>query len=93
VSSTADLVAVLETIGGLIGKCSFGLGKTPPDPTNIAVLGDGAKIPKDPTHMSGWDYGTGMTSIQIYGKWCDDAKSGKLKDVKAIFGCPGIMIP
>ena len=93
VSSTADLVAVLETIGGLIGKCSFGLGKTPPDPTNIAVTGDGAKIPKDPTHMSGWDYGTGMTSIQIYGKWCDDAKSGKLKDVKAIFGCPGIMIP
>jgi hypothetical protein len=93
VSSTGDLITVLETIGGLIGRCSFGFDRMPPDPTNIAVLGDGTKIPKDATHMNGWDYGTNMTSIQIYGKWCDDAKSGKLKDVKAIFGCPGITIP
>jgi len=93
VSSTAELVTVLGTIGGMIGRCSFGLGNRPPDPTNIAVTADGVRIPQDTTHMSGWDYGTGQTSIQIYGSYCDDARSGKLKDVKAIFGCPGVVIP
>jgi hypothetical protein len=94
VSSTAELTTVLGTIGGMIGRCSFGLGnQPPPDPTNIAVFGDGTRIPKDPGHINGWDYGTGMMSIQIYGQWCDDARSGKLKDVKAVFGCPGVVIP
>ena len=92
VASTADLVKVLSTIGGMIGSCSFGLGTPPPDPTNIAVTAGGAKIPNDPRHTSGWDYGTGQTSVQLFGKYCDDAKAGKLTDVKAIFGCPGIIV-
>jgi hypothetical protein len=93
VSSTAELATVLGTIGGMIGSCSFGLGTAPPDPTNIAVTSSGNKIPQDTTHMNGWDYGTGQTSVQLFGKWCDDAKAGKLTDVKAIFGCPGVIIP
>lgn len=93
VSSTAELATVLTNIGGAIGRCSFGLGSAPPDPSNIAVTGDGLRIPKDLTHMNGWDYGTGGTSIQIYGSWCDQARAGTLKDIKAVFGCPGVVIP
>ncbi|HEY2902747.1 MAG TPA: vWA domain-containing protein [Polyangia bacterium] len=87
VASTADLVTVLGTIGGMIGSCSFSLGSVPPDPTNVTVTANGTKIPKDTTHTNGWDYGTGQTSIQLFGQTCDDAKAGKLKDVQAIFGC------
>jgi hypothetical protein len=65
----------------------------PPDPTNIAVTANGSKIPKDTTHTNGWDYGTGQTSIQLFGQTCEDAKAGKLMDVQAIFGCPGKIIP
>jgi hypothetical protein len=93
VANTADLVTVLGTIGGMIGSCSFGLGTVPPDPTNIAVTANGSKIPKDTTHTNGWDYGTGQTSIQLFGQTCEDAKAGKLMDVQAIFGCPGKIIP
>jgi hypothetical protein len=93
VANTAELVSVLGTIGGMIGSCSFGLGAVPPDPTNIAVTSNGNKIPKDTGHTNGWDYGTGQTSVQLFGMWCDDAKAGKLTDVKAIFGCPGKVIP
>jgi hypothetical protein len=93
VSSTADLVSVLGTIGGMIGSCSFALGVQPPDPNNISVVADGARVPQDLTHTEGWDYGTGQMSLQLFGHWCDDAKAGTLKDVEAIFGCPGIVIP
>ena len=92
VASTAQLVTVLGTIGRMIGFCSFGLGSKPPDPNKIMVTADGATIPKDPTHANGWDYGTGGTSIQLYGKTCEDAKAGKLKDINATFGCPDIVV-
>jgi hypothetical protein len=93
VANTAELVSVLGGIGDTIGSCSFGLGSAPPDPTNIRVSVNGTRVPNDPTHANGWDYGTGKTSVQLFGKWCDDAKAGKVKDVQAVFGCPGVVIP
>ncbi|HEY2899028.1 MAG TPA: vWA domain-containing protein [Polyangia bacterium] len=93
VSSSADLVSALGTIGSMIASCTFGLANPPPDPANVAVNASGMRIPRDPGHLNGWDYGTGQTSIQLYGSWCDDAKAGKLSDVQAIFGCPDVIIP
>ncbi|HET6283656.1 MAG TPA: vWA domain-containing protein [Polyangia bacterium] len=93
VTTANDLVAALSTIGGQISSCSFGLGSRPPVVDNIAVNGGGARIPRDTTHMNGWDYGTGQMSIILYGSYCDKAKAGQLADVQAIFGCPGIVIP
>jgi hypothetical protein len=93
VSSTADLVSVLTTIGGQITSCTFALAMAPPDPTNIGVYGDGARIPQDKTHTNGWDYGAGMKSIELFGAACDNVKTGKTKGVQAVFGCPGQVIP
>jgi len=93
VSSTADLVSVLTTIGGQITSCTFALAMPPPDPTNIGVYGDGVRIPQDKNHANGWDYGAGMTSIELFGAACDNVKSGKTKAVQAVFGCPGQIIP
>jgi len=67
VASTADLVSVLTTIGGndqpRAPSASVGV---PPDPSNIGVYSDPGmkKIPKDVTHVNGWDYGAGMKSIR-----------------------------
>ncbi|HVU51129.1 MAG TPA: vWA domain-containing protein [Polyangia bacterium] len=96
VGSTADLVKVLGTIGDMIASCSFGLGQAPPVPNNVGVYGNGEasmKIPRDTTHMNGWDYGAGMTSIVLYGAACDSVKNKTYKTVQAIYGCPGMIIP
>ncbi|HVZ73290.1 MAG TPA: vWA domain-containing protein [Polyangia bacterium] len=91
VGSATDLESVLQMIGGQIATCTFSLGKAPPDPSNIAVYGDGTKIQKDPTN--GWDYGTGMTSVELHGTTCDAVKAKTIKTVQAVFGCPGQIIP
>jgi hypothetical protein len=98
VASSADLVTVLKTIGGMIASCSFGLGSVPPDPTNVGVYANGdtsMKIPKDVTHANGWDYGAGMKSIVLYGAACDAVKAmpPTTKTIQAIYGCPGVVIP
>jgi von Willebrand factor type A domain-containing protein len=95
VASTTDLVSVLGTIGGQIASCTFSLGKVPPDPTNIGVYAMSAsgttKLAESATN--GWQYGAGMTSIELTGAACDAVKSKTTTDVQAIFGCPGQVIP
>jgi hypothetical protein len=95
VANTPELVAVLKMIGGQITSCTFGLGQVPPDPSNIGVYSDPGmkKIPKDVTHVNGWDYGAGMKSIELFGAACDAVKAKTITNVQAIFGCPGQIIP
>lgn len=95
-ASTADLVSVLTKIGGQITSCTFSLGKAPPDPTNIAVnainaAGMSTRLMQSMTN--GWEYGAGMTSIELFGAACDNVKSKATANVQAVFGCPGMIIP
>jgi hypothetical protein len=91
VTNGADLVTALGTIQGQITSCTFNLGTVPPDPSNIAVMGDGHTIPKSDTN--GWSYVAGMRSVILNGSYCDAVKAMTLKSVQAIFGCPGQVIP
>jgi hypothetical protein len=93
VSNTAELVTSLTTIGMQIASCSFGLASVPPVPTNVGVYADGKKIPQDPTHANGWDYGAGMRSIELFGSYCDAVKNMTTKQLSAFYGCPGIVVP
>jgi hypothetical protein len=86
----AQLEAALATISGQIKSCTFQLGAVPPDPTNIAVLGDNKAIPKDP--VNGWSYGAGMTSVVLNGTSCAGVTAGTIQQVSTIFGCPGVTI-
>lgn len=90
VDTADDLSAALQTIGGQIVSCTLPI-KQPPDPTNIAVDADSVRVPKSDT--DGWSYGAGMTTIELHGSWCMNYQSGAIKNVKAIFGCPGLVIP
>jgi hypothetical protein len=90
VTTAADLSAALATIGGQFASCTLPI-KQPPDPDNIAVDADGMRVPKSAT--DGWAYGAGMATIELNGSWCANYQSGAIKDVQAIFGCPGKIIP
>jgi hypothetical protein len=90
VSDTAELVTALGTILGSV-TCVFDL----PAPTDarettdkIAVLVNGAVLPKDTNHASGWDYhGNDQKQIQIYGPTCDGLMAGKVASVAIQFVC------
>jgi hypothetical protein len=83
----------LATIVGSVVSCSFGLGKAPPVPTNVAVQfnnDSSIKAPHDTSHTSGWDYTTpANNTIQLYGSWCDDITTGKYTSAQILMGCPG----
>jgi von Willebrand factor type A domain len=87
------LTTALASIMGSVVSCSFGLGKAPPVPTNVAVQFNNdstLRAPHDTSHANGWDYTTpANTTIQLYGSWCDDVTSGKYTSAQILMGCPG----
>jgi hypothetical protein len=92
-TSREELVAAMSAIAGQVVSCSLRLNAALPSPADTAVDADGMRVPRDPTHQNGWDYGDGNTSVQVYGSWCDRLKDGTIKNVDITFGCPGMAIP
>ena len=91
VSSTAEFVAVLQTLVGQASSCTFTVPNPPngdTDRAHIGVIVDGKELTQDTNHTNGWDYtSTGMTAVQVYGSTCDAIMSGAAKSVEIVFKC------
>jgi uncharacterized protein YegL len=95
----SDLNAALDAIRGRALTCEFRImvDTTMADPNLINVNYtpmDGSNpqlIPRDTSHMDGWDYSSDMRSVILYGPTCDHVQmntSGGHVDI--LFGCPTI---
>ena len=82
-----SLAKALATIAGQAIGCSFSLGSTPPDPSMLYTFFDKKDVPRDPTHMAGWDYDPAKNQVTVYGSYCAQLKTGAVKVVDIVFGC------
>jgi hypothetical protein len=92
VGSQAELVQVINMITGAIASCTFPLTMRPPYPDQVTVTIDNMMVPRDPTHMNGWDFDSTFMTITFYGMWCQRLQTGGASSVHAIYGCPPISI-
>jgi von Willebrand factor type A domain len=90
VSSTADLTAALTKITGQLVSCSYALQMPPMNPDLVTINAGSKMVPRDPTHMNGWDFGPGDMTIVFYGAACTDLQTGIVQTVSAIYGCPPV---
>ena len=91
-NNQADFVGALNAIAGQIGSCTFPLQMPPPDPDRVDVTANGMPVPRDPSHMNGWDFGANDMSITFYGDWCRQLQSGLISDVHVVFGCAPVSL-
>jgi hypothetical protein len=90
-SSAAELRSALRAVVDTTGGCTFEL---PPPPnmyvsrSNIVIkLGD-VYVPKDNSHVAGWDYlDASMRAVRLYGAPCDTARSKPAPPVAIVFVC------
>jgi hypothetical protein len=88
VASRADLVGALGLITGQVTNCVFPLDQAPPSTGDLTVKVNGATVPRDPMHMTGWDLTANNAAVQIYGSFCDTLKAGGAGDqIEIIYGC------
>jgi hypothetical protein len=90
VSSAADLTAALTKIAGQIVSCSYALQSAPMNPDLVEIHSGTKTVPRDPSHMNGWDYGPMDLSIVFYGGACTDLQTGIVQTVSAVYGCPPV---
>lgn len=88
VTSTNDLVTVINKIAGQIVSCSFDLQMPPNDPNLVDIQSNGMSLPRDPMHMNGWDFGPGNMSIVFYGPACMALQQGVTSSISAVYNCP-----
>jgi hypothetical protein len=71
-------------------SCTFNLGINPPPvPDVVTVTLNGATVPRDRSHINGWDYtDPTMRSFNFFGSWCSLVMSSRAYDVTIYFGCP-----
>jgi hypothetical protein len=90
VTSQAALESVLKSVTGQIVSCSYALQTAPANPDLVEIQEDGATIPRDKSHMNGWDFGPNDLSINFYGTACSNLQNGSVSNVAASYGCPPI---
>jgi len=81
VSSAADLGAAVSSLIATLGTCVYSIPQPSADgvtsPSRIDVFLDGSPVPRDSTHLNGWDYlDATFRSFQLYGAPCDAARAG-----------------
>jgi hypothetical protein len=93
-NSPAQLDAALAAIAGQVAvpPCTFQLAATPGDASLLGVTFDGAAVPRNPSHQSGWDYDPATNSITFYGATCIKLQSGSVSSVHVDYGCGGPVI-
>jgi hypothetical protein len=89
-ADTADaLDTAFQSIAALTVSCSYTVNPAPTDLDETYVYFSGTElVPRDPTHMLGWDYDPTTMQITIYGDDCNRLKARTVTQVDVIFGCP-----
>ena len=77
VQAPTDLDNALATIQRSITLCAFLAPRPPVDPNDVAVDAAGIEVPRDRTHMNGWDWtDVAMGEVSFFGPACDRIIAG-----------------
>jgi hypothetical protein len=91
VASIAELTSGLRTLIGINPPCVLAIPVPPNDATSrslIRVRLDGVDIPRDPSHLNGWDFfDATQTSVEVYGPACEALMAGPPHTVTIAFIC------
>jgi hypothetical protein len=89
IAGASDLVTTFGNLHAQMTSCSFALSGPVTWPDNVAVLLADNRIAQDTSHQDGWDYEDSGTSVVLFGKPCDDARSlNGLASLDFVTACP-----
>lgn len=72
----AELAAAFTVVRDSVAKCSYVTPSAPLDPNLIDVTIDGKTVPRDPTHLDGWDWiDQEYGQLQLFGSACAAANA------------------
>jgi hypothetical protein len=87
--TAAELDMVFQQIASDVVSCQYTVNQSPPDLDETYVIYSGnTLVPRDTTHMMGWDYDSTSMTLTVYGSYCTELKTHVVTQVDVVFGCP-----
>ena len=87
--TAAQIDAVFQQIASQVVSCTYMVNQTPPSLDETYVIYSGSTlVPRDTTHVAGWDYDPATMLLTVYGTYCDQLKTHVVTSVDVVFGCP-----
>jgi Mg-chelatase subunit ChlD len=79
------LLATLRSTVGAVVPCQFTFRDPPQDLDGLQILVDGVVVPRDRSHVEGWDLETEL--LTLYGGACDALRDGEAHVIEAEGSC------
>jgi hypothetical protein len=87
--TAGELDQAFQAIADTVVSCSYRVDPPPADLAQTYVWFEQTElVPRDTSHMAGWDYDAMTQMITLYGMYCDRLKTHVVSKVDVIFGCP-----
>jgi len=87
--TAGDLAIAFQSIADQVVGCSYLVDPPPEDLAQMYVWFEGTElVPRDPSHMAGWDYDLASQRITLDGMYCMRLKTHAVTKLDVIFGCP-----
>ena len=87
--TAGELDAAFQSIASQVVGCSYLVDPAPEDVNQVYVWFEQTEsVPRDTSHMMGWDYDPATQLLTVYGMYCDRLKAHSVTKVDVIFGCP-----
>ncbi|HEY5920164.1 MAG TPA: VWA domain-containing protein [Kofleriaceae bacterium] len=87
--TAGELDMAFASIADQVIGCSYLVDPPPEDLAQTYVWFEKTElVPRDLTHMAGWDYDPATQLITLYGMYCDRLRTHVVDTVDVIFGCP-----
>jgi hypothetical protein len=94
-SAIGDLSGTIEALSAIPIDCVYRLPEAPtstPIERPIGVQVDGVDLPRDRSHVSGWDYAdASFSAVRIFGSVCTEIQDGQHQTVTIGFYCRGTL--
>ena len=87
--TAADIDTVFQQIATSVISCTYKVDQAPPDLDQTYVIYSGTElVPRDTSHMAGWDYSDATMTITMYGMYCAVLRDHSVTNIDVTFGCP-----
>lgn len=87
-SNLSELSGAFEQIAASVASCDFTLSGAPPNTRELYVFFDDAATPVPSDAANGWSFDTATRRFTLNGTACEQVKTGAVKDIDVVFGCP-----
>jgi hypothetical protein len=87
-TNLGELSSAFDQIAASVASCDYTLGGAPPNTQDLYVFFDDEPTPVPRSDTNGWSFAADTRQFTLHGRACEDVKTGAVKDIDVVFGCP-----